>query len=122
MHVLGGWLGGKDRRPLVIADTLPMAFALRRETMAPVVQAASDLAATVAALRKRFPERRLLVASATLAPLPTAMEAEKLALPAGQGCRRPSPTDPGGREGGRTGLAQPVEKASAVRAAGSCYF
>jgi phage/plasmid primase-like uncharacterized protein len=82
MHVLGGWLGGKDGGPLVIADTLPAALALHRETKAPVVQAGGDLAATVAALRKRFPERRLLVASTVPAPLPAAVNAEQLALPA----------------------------------------
>lgn len=83
MHVLGGWLGGKDSGPLVIADSLPTALALHRESRAPVVQAAGNLAATVAALRKRFPERRMLVAAATLTPLPAAVKAETLALPAG---------------------------------------
>ncbi|WP_425545073.1 hypothetical protein, partial [Caenispirillum bisanense] len=83
MHVLDGWLGGKDSGPLVIADSLPTALALYRETKAPVVQAAGDMAATVAALRRRFPARRMLVAAATPTPLPAALKVEPLALPAG---------------------------------------
>ncbi|SOD98550.1 TraI/MobA(P) family conjugative relaxase [Caenispirillum bisanense] len=82
IHVLGGWLGGKDGGPLVVADSLPTALALHRETKAPVVQAAGDLSATVDALRKRFPERRVLVAAAASAPLPAAVKAVTLALPA----------------------------------------
>ncbi|GAA0594255.1 hypothetical protein [Caenispirillum bisanense] len=88
MHVLGGWLGGKDSGPLVVADSLPAALALHREVKAPVVQAAGHLAATVAALRRRFPERRMLLASASPMPLPAPRKVEPLAMPVTCDCRR----------------------------------
>ncbi|MBB4268151.1 hypothetical protein GGD89_003807, partial [Roseospira visakhapatnamensis] len=62
-HVLGGWVGTRSSSgPLVITDSLDAAVALHRETRATVVQAARGTEALARALRRRFPDRPMLVA------------------------------------------------------------
>ena len=85
-HVVGGWLGKNDAAPLVIADDLATALAIHRETKAVVVQAAADMVATITVLRRRVPDRRMVLAAASAVPEGLeieGLEIERLALPYG---------------------------------------
>ena len=90
-HILGGWVGTRSSGPLVITDFLDAALALHRETKATVVQAARGTEALARALRRRFPDRPMLVADSAdagetrAATIARAIGAQVLPLPAPDG-------------------------------------
>ncbi|MFA7429904.1 MAG: TraI/MobA(P) family conjugative relaxase [Rhodospirillaceae bacterium] len=100
-HVLGGWLGKNDAAPLVIADDLTAALAVHRDSKATVVHTVGDVAATLTALRKQLPNRRMVLASSGAAP--DGLEIERLPLPHG--------SEPGGNRDRRRQIQAAIKAA-----------